>query len=131
MAFDLMADVSQITDWNGSVSRAEMTSDGPIGKGSRFITVNRGQELESTITTYDRPERLEFDVRGKMMDVAGTFEFSESDRGTTLVMTFDPRPKGLMSVLFPLLSPLIRRDLKKQHAKYGDLCEARARSEAA
>ena len=93
-AFDLMADVRKITRWNGGASRAEMTSEEPIGQGSQFITVNRGQELESTITTFDRPERLEFDVTGK-----------------------------LMSVLFPVLSPLIRRDLRKQHAKFKELCE--------
>jgi uncharacterized protein YndB with AHSA1/START domain len=127
-AFDLMADVRKITLWNGSVSRAEMTSDEPIGEGSRFITVNRGQQLESTITTFNRPERLEFDVTGKAMDVAGAFIFTEANGATTLEISLSPRPKGVMAVLIPLLRPLIRRDLAKQHAKFKDLCESQAQS---
>ena len=34
-----MADVRNVTRWNESVSRAELTSDDPIGHGSQFFTV--------------------------------------------------------------------------------------------
>ena len=77
-AFDLMADVRQLTEWNEGASRAEMTSAGPIGQGSRFVAVNRGQEMESTITRFDRPERLDFSVTGKTMAVAAVFRFTEA-----------------------------------------------------
>jgi hypothetical protein len=130
-AVDLMADVQNITRWNDSVSRAEMTTDAPIGQGSQFITVNRRQQLDSTITTFDRPERLASSVTSKLMDMTGTFTFTETDAGTTLVMVFDPSPKGVMSVLFPLLSPLMRRDLLKQHAKFKKPCEIQAQSKDA
>jgi hypothetical protein len=128
-AFDLMADVRNVTRWNDSVSRAELTSDEPIGQGSQFFTVNRVQQQEVTITTFDRPERLDFTASGKRMDIPTTFTFAETDGGTTLVGVFDVRPKGLMSVLFPLLSPLVRRELSKQHANFKELCETQAQSD--
>lgn len=128
-AFDLMADVRTVTRWNDSVSRAELTSDEPIGQGSRFITVNKIQHQEVTITRFDRPERLEFTVSGKRMDVPTTFTFAETDGQTALVMQFDVRPKGLMSMLFPLLKPVMRRELSKQHANFKKLCEAAAQSD--
>ena len=124
--FDLMADVRNVTRWNDSVSQAELTSSEPIGQGSRFITVNKIQQQDVTITTFDRPERLDFTVTGKRMDVPSTFTFAEADGGTTLVFAFDLQPKGLMSVLFPLLKPMIRRDLKKHHANFKKLCETQA-----
>lgn len=124
-AFDLMADVRKLTDWNDGASRAEMKSDGPIGQGSQFVAVNRGQEMESTITTFDRPERLDFAVTGKAMDVAAAFHFTADGAGTGLVIEFKPRPKGLMKALFPVLKPLIRRDLVKQHLKFKAFCEAK------
>lgn len=130
LAFDLMADVRHLTTWNEGASRAELTTGEPIERGSRFTTVNRGQELESTITVFDRPERLDFDVTSKRLDVAGTFTFAESDGGTKLSISFEPRPKGALSALFPLLKPLIRRDLIKQHLKFKDFCEERAKSHA-
>ncbi len=126
--FDLMADVRNVTHWNDSVSRAELTSDEPIGQGSQFITVNKIQEQEITITKFDRPERLDFVVTGKRMDIPTEYTFAETDGGTTLVGVFDVRPKGLMSVLVPLLSPMIRRELAKQHANFKELCETQAQS---
>lgn len=123
MAFDLMADVRNVTRWNDGASRADLVTEEPIGIGTRFVTVNRGQELESRITRLDRPDRLEFDVTGKLMDVAGAFTFTPSGEGTTLVMEFEPSPKGIMKALFPLLRPVIRRDLRTQHLKFKDFCE--------
>lgn len=127
-AFDLMADVRKLTDWNDGASKAVMKSAGPIGQGSKFITVNRGQELESTITTFDRPERLDFSVTGKAMDVDAAFHFTEAGAGTGLVIEFDPHPKGIMKILFPVLKPLIRRDLIKQHLKFKAFCESQDQS---
>ncbi len=125
MAFDLMADVRHITEWNAGASHCEMLTDEPIGAGTRFVTVNRGQEMSSKITTYDRAQHLEFAVESKAMDVQATFLFSEAGSGTQLDIQFEPRPKGIMKVLFPLLRPLIRRDLIKQHIKFKTYCETR------
>ena len=123
-AFDLMADVRRITDWNEGASKAEMTSPEPIEKGSQFTTVNRGQEMRSTITRFDRPNRLDFSVNSKALDVTGVFRFTKADEGTALVIEFDPHPKGIMKALFPVLKPLIRRDLLKQHLKFKQFCES-------
>lgn len=124
-AFDLMADVRKLTEWNKGVSRAEMTTADPVGQGSTFVTVNRGQEMESTITTCDRPRRLDFMVTGKTMTVAARFDFDSADSGTKLVIEFDPAPKGVFKLLFPVLKPIIRRDLAKQHQKFKTFCEAK------
>lgn len=130
-AFDLMADVRKLTEWNDGASRAEMRSAEPVGPGSTFIAVNRGQEMESTITTFQRPERLDFSVKGKAMDVAATFRCNSAGSGTQLVMEFDPTPKGVMKVLFPVLRPIIRRDLARQHLKFKHFCESQGASHTA
>lgn len=122
-AFDLMADVRKLTEWNDGASRAEMTSPEPIGAGSTFVAVNRGQEMRTSIVTFDRPERLDFSVTGKAMDVDARFRFDSPGSGTTLSIEFDPTPKGVMKLLFPMLKPLIRRDLAKQHEKFKHFCE--------
>lgn len=121
--FDLMADVRNLTEWNDGASRAELTSAEPIGEGSRFETVNRGQRLTSTITTFERPARLDFSVTNKNLDVDTTFLFTETDTGTDLVIEFEPHPKGVMKALFPILKPLIKRDLVNQHLKFKAFCE--------
>lgn len=122
--FDLMADARRETDWNTTVSRAELTTDEPIGEGSAFIVVNRRREDEVTITRFDRPERLEFAVTSKSMDIQISYTFSETDGTTTALGHFDAKPKGIMKAVLPLLMPIIRRDLAKQHANFKTLCEA-------
>ena len=129
VAFDLMADVRRLTEWNDGASEAEMSSAEPIGPGSTFAVVNRGQRMTSTITTFDRPQRLEFFVAGKAMDVEATFDFQIATAGTQLQIGFEPAPKGVMKVLFPVLKPFIRRDLARQHTKFRDFCEAQPRDE--
>lgn len=124
--FDLMADVRNVTRWNEGVSRAELTGNEPIGRGSQFLTVNKIQEQEITITEFDRPQRLAFTVTGKRMDIPTTFTFAETEGETVLTGTFDIQPKGFMSIVFPLLRPLVRRELASQHANFKRLCETQA-----
>jgi hypothetical protein len=108
-------------------SRAELVTEEPIGPGTRFVTVNRDQEMQSTITRFDRPDRLELHVTGKAMDVDSTLTFRPSDSGTKLAMEFEPHPKGVMKILFPLLKPIIKRDLRTQHRKFAEFCEMQGR----
>jgi polyketide cyclase/dehydrase/lipid transport protein len=122
--FDLMADVRNELRWNEGISRAELTTDEPVGEGSQFVVVDRRGEHEATITVFDRPERLEFALRGKSMDVAIKYTYTETDGRTTSVGTFNAQPKGFMKVLLPLLMPLIKRDVAKQHVNFRTLCES-------
>ncbi len=133
-AFDVMADVRNETKWNDDVSDASMTSDGPIGQGSTFTTDHGAPlgQIKSTITTYDRPGLLEFEATSAKMDLAISLRFIENGSGGTRMQgTFTPAPKGVMSLLFPLLRPLISRDMAKQHQNYKSLCESQEPSESA
>jgi len=124
--FDLLADVRNEMQWNEGVSRVELLSDEPIGQGSRSLVEDRRGEHEVAITVFERPERVEFARTSKQMDVAIKYTFAETDGTTTAVGTFDARPKGFMKVLLPLLIPMIKRDIAKQHVNFKKLCETPA-----
>jgi uncharacterized protein YndB with AHSA1/START domain len=123
--FDAMADASNETEWNSQVSRSERVGDGPIGRGSRFVTVNRGKPYDSVLSTYERPTLLVYDVTGPQMDITTTFRFAPKDDGTAVGSEFDFRPKGFTKVIFPLLKPAIRKDLATQSASFARFCESR------
>jgi hypothetical protein len=74
-----------------------------------------------TITSYDRPSRLVFEASGKP-DLTIACTFTPTGDGTELESDFDFRPKGALSV-FPLLTPVIRRDVPKQYASFKALWE--------
>lgn len=122
--FDLLADARNEVQWNEGVSQAGLVTAEPIGQGSQFVVEDKRGRHDVEITVFDRPERLEFNLTGKQMDVAISYRIGESDGTTTAVGTFDARPKGFMKVLLPLLLPLIKRDIAKQHVNFKNLCEA-------
>ena len=65
LVFDLMADARNEPTWNSQVSETELLSAEPIGLGSTFRTVNRGQEYTATMTEYARPTAMSFEVVGR------------------------------------------------------------------
>ncbi|HEX3266644.1 MAG TPA: SRPBCC family protein [Gaiellaceae bacterium] len=123
--FDILADLRNDTEWNSRVTSAELQNPEPIGQGSRFALVNGGSEYDVTITTYERPSRLVYEASGNP-DLTIACSFTPTEEGTELDSDFDFRPKGPLKVLFPLLGPVIRRDVPKQYASLKALCERSA-----
>ena len=120
--FDMLADLRNDTQWNSRVSSAELRSPEPIGLGSRFAIVNGGTAYDVTITSYDRPSRLVLEASGKP-DLTIACTLAPTGEGTELKSDFDFRPRGALKVFFPLLAPVIRRDVPKQYASFKALCE--------
>jgi hypothetical protein len=118
----MLADLRNDRQWNSRVSRAELRSAEPIGLGSRFAIVNGGTAYDVTITSYDRPSRLVFEASGKP-DLTIACTLTPTGEATELESDFDFRPRGALKVLFPLLAPVIRRDVPKQYASLKALCE--------
>jgi len=63
-------------------------------------------------------------VTGKPMDIRGTFAFEPGGAGTAFRGEFDMNPKGFMKVVFPLMTPIVRKDLAKQSQSFKAFCEA-------
>ena len=120
--FDTLADLRNDTEWNSRVSSAELKSAEPIGPGSRFAIVNGGTPYDVTITTYERPSRLVLEATGKP-ELTIAYTLTPTNEGTDLESDFDFRPSGVLKALFPLLAPVIRRDVPKQYASLKARCE--------
>jgi hypothetical protein len=124
VVFDLLADVRNETRWSRGVSSAEMRSDGPVADGSTFVTVYRGMENDITLVEFDRPERLVVVGTNDRMDIDTSYAFTAQGGGTRVVVTTEVRPKGVLSVLSPLLPPFLRRELAAKYTNVKQACEA-------
>jgi hypothetical protein len=122
-AFDAMADARNEVHWNTRVTSSRLVSDEPVQTGSKFRTVNRGQTYDAVITTYERPSRLAFEVTGKQLDITSEIRFSPAGDTTAIESRFDFRPKGFMKVIFPLMRPMVARDLPVQMERFAAFCE--------
>ena len=122
--FDLMADARNELAWNSKVSRSELISDEPIGKGTEFKTTNRGQQYVALIRTYDRPDQVGFNVVGKALEINASMRFADSVDGTRMAAQFDLQPKSFMKLMLPLMAGAVRKDFPTQLASFKEFCES-------
>jgi hypothetical protein len=105
--FDTVADERNDPRYNPRIIRAEKTSPGPVGRGTRFTAEPRGTGARGVMTIqvvdYDRPRRLATSIRSPYMHVDGTLSFARADGGTRMRWSWDIRLQGVMRVLSPLM----------------------------
>jgi hypothetical protein len=106
--FDLVADERNEPRYNPRVVRAEKVSQGPVGKGARFVAEPKSMgsrgEMTLEVLEYDRPHRLYNVVRSSYMQVDGTLTFQEVPGGTRLSWDWDMGLVGPMRALAPVLA---------------------------
>jgi uncharacterized protein YndB with AHSA1/START domain len=106
--FDMVADERNEPRYNPRILRAEKVSEGPVGKGARFVAEPKSMgakgEMTLEVLEYDRPRRLHNIVRSSYMQVDGTLTFEEVDGGTRLRWDWDMGLVGPMRVLSPVLA---------------------------
>ena len=106
--FDIVADERNEPRYNPRMLRAEQTSVGPIGVGTRFEAEGaaRGRPIPMTIefTAYERPRRLASSTHMASMDIRGTLTFDPVPLGTRMHWSWELRPRGVYKLLTPLVA---------------------------
>ena len=106
--FDMVADERNEPRYNPRIVRAEKVSEGPVGKGARFVAEPKSMGAKGAMTLevleYDRPHRLHNVVRSSYLQVDGTLTFEEVDGGTRLRWDWDMGLVGPTRVLSPVLA---------------------------
>ena len=108
--FDIVADERNEPRYNPRIVRAEKVTEGPVGRGARFVAEPKGMgargEMTLEVLEYERPHRLHNVVRSSYMRVDGTLTFQEVDGGTRLSWDWNMGLVGPMRVLSPVLAAI-------------------------
>lgn len=127
--FDFVADERNEPRYNPRMTRADKTSPGPVGTGTRYRaqSVTRGRPVEMTIETteYDRPRRLASSTSLAMMSVHGALTFDPVQDGTLMHWSWDLEPRGLLKLITPLIARQGRRQEKEVWTGLKHLLESR------
>jgi carbon monoxide dehydrogenase subunit G len=115
--FAYLADLDNVADWQGGVTSAHRTSDGPMGVGST-ATVTRqlmGQRLEAplTVNEFDPPHRLGIgsEVSGVKAQAVLALAPADDGRATDLAFSMEIRGSGLTSFMEPMIASAARGDI--------------------
>ncbi|HEY9495747.1 MAG TPA: SRPBCC family protein [Intrasporangium sp.] len=108
--FDLVADERNEPKYNPRIVHAEKVTEGPVGKGARFVAEPKGMGAKGVMTMemleYERPNRLHNAIRSSYMEVDGTLTFEESGDGTRLSWDWEMGLVGPMRLLSPVLAAI-------------------------
>jgi len=112
--FDYFADFRHENEWNPVAHDVQMLTEPPIGKSSRFRgNYDRIGTMQIEIMEYDRPRHLLVHVRSNWFEFTSMFDFGVRGDVTELVSAIDPKPKGALRLLTPLLTGMLKAQLKK------------------
>jgi uncharacterized membrane protein len=115
--FDYLAHGENMPRWMKEFETVEQISDGPPAKGTtyRYRMATRGK-AESTFewSRFERAQRLAWEgervpTGPGSLTPSGEWLLEERDGRTHLTMRMQPRTRGLMTLLSPLMARSIRK----------------------
>ncbi len=125
--FDYVADFRNENEWNVVAHDVRMLTEPPIGKGSRFLgEYDRVGTLEYEILEYDRPRHLLVRATSKWFDSVSTFDLAARDQVSHVIFAIDPKPKGFLKLLAPLMTGMVKGQMEKNMGSLKRSLEARA-----
>jgi uncharacterized protein YndB with AHSA1/START domain len=127
--FAYFTDFRNENEWNVVAHDVEQVTPGPIGVGTRFVgDYDRMGRMEYEVEEYRPPTWAAVRGSSKRFSWESTFTFSESEGGTRVVCTMDPHPKGLLKALTPLMSGVIRKQMRTGLASLTETLAAKTTS---
>ena len=115
--FAYLADLDNVAEWQTGVTRAQRTSDGPMGVGSTAAVSRElmGQRLEAplTVNEFEPPRRLGIGSTVSGVKAQAVLDLSPADGGTAtdLAFSMEIRGSGLTSFMEPMIASAARGDI--------------------
>ena len=111
--FGFIADVRNDPRWHRDVLEARLIEGTTVDKGSTFeIKTKPFMGISGgtvTVSEYDPPSRIVFDVRMGKLKPTTTFTVVPDGRGCRVTRRIDMEPQGLMRVMAPFMGGMMRK----------------------
>ena len=133
--FEIFADIPGTGTRISAITRLEMLSEGPIGRGTRWreTRVMFGREAVEVmwISEFDPPRSYSVEAENSGAKYLTRYDFISENGGTRVVLTFGAEAqtffaKMMGKVFFKLMAKSVREALKKDMVELKEICEAAA-----
>ena len=122
VVFDFVADERNEPRYNPKMTAVSLTTEEPIGVGSRFAStlMSRARPITMTVefTEFVRPRRLALVSTAGVMETVGALSFAPSGTGTLMTWSWVIKLNGLAKVASPVVAWMGRR---QERATWGGL----------
>jgi uncharacterized protein YndB with AHSA1/START domain len=125
--FDAIADATNEPAWLPGAQKVEKETAGPVGLGSRFKgTYARAGEVALEIVDYERPNRVTFRAKSRIVEFDDEVRLTGDGTRTKLEARMLARPRGLMRLLTPLMAGTMRTQFEQNWPHLGGYLERQA-----
>jgi carbon monoxide dehydrogenase subunit G len=115
--FDYLSDSRNEPSWLPGAESVELTSSEPVGLGSTFVgRYARAGRVELELAEFERPRRVTFRARSRIVDFDDAVELREQDDRTIVEARMTAKPNGVMR----LFAPMMARTMQKQFSENWD-----------
>ena len=126
--FAYLSDLDNVAEWQGGVTAARRTSEGPMGVGATAVVTRQlmGQRLDAplTVNEFDPPRRLGIgsEVSGVRAQAVLDLAAADDGRATDLAFSMEIRGSGLTAFMEPMIASAAKGDieasLQRVHARF-------------
>jgi uncharacterized protein YndB with AHSA1/START domain len=116
--FTYVSDLDNLAEWQGGVTAAHRTSDGPMRTGATAevtrAMMNQRIVAPLLVTEYDPPRRLAIASKVSGVEADATLDLTPADDGATTDLAFamEIRGSGLTSFMEPMIAGAARGDIE-------------------
>jgi uncharacterized protein YndB with AHSA1/START domain len=111
--FDTVVDGGRFAEWNPTVKRARMLTEGPIGNGTRFEWQLSGfGTVVQELAEFERNRRVRIVPQLRSLRGGHRFTFTSVPEGTRIDHQLEMTPRGAFRLLAPLMAAMGRRNLR-------------------
>ena len=125
--FAYLAEPKNNPGWESQVEVMELTSEGPMGVGSKGRRVERGDEYGWEVTEWMPNEMAAMKYESDKFIGHSEWRTEPTDRGTRLTYRFVGTAKNpFFKLLMPFMMPMFKRQIKKDYQKLKGILESRS-----
>jgi uncharacterized protein YndB with AHSA1/START domain len=120
--FAFLSDPAQRPQWQGSLDRIELLTDGPPGLGTRWKEQPRGgPRFEMEVVEHTPPSRWAERFTSKQATGSVSLTFQDEGAGTQVVLDADVQLHGIFRLGGPLVAFVLKREMRKDLARVGSV----------
>ena len=123
--FALLTDVERVPDWQATAVEAH--ADEPIAEGVRILErrhfLGHDAETELEVTAFEPGRRFALRTLRGPVKLSIDHELEERDGGTSVHVTAEGKPQGLMRLAAPAVTARVRQELKRDFERLKAILE--------
>lgn len=125
--FAFISDFTNNTRWQDGMRECTFTSDPPLRVGSTYdqVAVFRRREIRSSfvVTALDEGRTVTIETTAGPFPIKVTRSVAPVDGGTRVRADVEGSPGGLLGLLAPIVTRMVRRSVRADYRRLKDLLE--------